>query len=469
MASAVLNTEPTLKALLKLSRMNRGIPLEEWMEGEYNDVMKLRTCVIISVFFFLVSYYALPVRISYIYAVTLSVCTIVTGTFSSRRSPATILMLLSAPLWGMALSSNASLPEKAAFAGGIWHGRVSSVTSTGVMLDTEAGRFWASSRSLSRESAISDSVIALGCRSGRFIEVYSFTVRPSTSPVMRMRELLCSRWQKRIRSREALSAVLALLVGDRSRITPGFRNVFRRSGTSHLLAVSGLHVGLVAALLYMILRRAAGRTTRVALLVAACLVLFTVITGSRASTVRAALMAGAVMFLSLRYGSRVDFLSIWCVAALIMIAAVPGIMEDRGAQLSFGAVLALILFARRFPGRRGIILTPLHAGIVVTLTMAPLVSSIFGGICPQAPVATTLSLPFMLVTMLLGVVSLLPVVSVGAAVLLEWNVWLWLGLLKLFCFEPLQTDGFLWTTLWVLLLVVLWTMKWRKGFLRRFR
>jgi len=439
------------------------------MEGEYNDAMKLRNCVIIAVFLFLVSYYVAPVRISYICALTLSVCAVVTGTFSSRRSPASVLLLLSAPLWGMALSGDAALPEEVEFTGGIWHGRISSVTSTGVMLDTEAGWFWASSRSLSRESSISDSATVLGCRSGRFIEVCSFTVRPSSSPVMRLRDLLCSMWQERIRSRETLSAVLALLVGDRSGITPVFRNVFRQSGTSHLLAVSGLHVGLVAALLFMILRRAAGRTSRTAILVAACLVLFTVITGSRASTVRAALMAGGVMFLSLRYGSRIDFLSIWCVAALLMIAAVPGIMEDRGAQLSFGAVLALILFAMRFPGRRGILLTPLHAGIVVTLTMAPLVSSIFGGICPQSPIATTLSLPFMLVTMLLGVVSLLPLVAEGAAILLEWNVWLWLGLLKLFCFEPVRTDGLLWAMLWVLLLVVLWVMKWRNGFLRRFR
>lgn len=439
------------------------------MDGEYNDVMRLRNCVIIAVFLFLVSYYAKPVRISYIYALTLSVCAVSAGTFTSQGSLACVLLLLSALLWGMALSGNASLPEEVEFGGGIWHGRISSVTSTGVMLDTESGRFWASSRSIARESAISDSATVLGYRSGRFIEVCSFTVRPSRSPVMHLRSMLCDRWQEYIRSRETLSAVLALLVGDRSMITPGFRNVFRRSGTSHLLAVSGLHVGLVAALLYMILRRAAGRTVRMALLVSACLVLFTVITGSRASTVRAALMAGSVMFLSLRYGSRIDFLSIWCVAALLMIVAVPGIMEDRGAQLSFGAVLALILFAMRFPGRRGIILTPLHAGIVVTLTMAPLVSSIFGGVCPQAPVATTLSLPFMLVTMLLGIVSLLPVVAEGAALLLEWNVWLWLGLLKLFCFEPVQTDGFLWAVLWVLLLVVFWAMKWRKGFLRRFR
>jgi predicted membrane metal-binding protein len=180
-------------------------------------------------------------------------------------------------------------------------------------------------------------------------------------------------------------------------------------------------------------------------------------------------MAGAVILLGIRYGFRICYLTIWCAAAASVVLMVPGSLDDRGAQLSFAAVLALIFLAEKHRGAAGFLLTPLRAGLVVTLALAPLVSQTYGGFSPQAPVATLLSLPFMLLTMILGVAVLLPVVYSSASIILEWCVWIWTGFLGLMRLPLVDPQGPAWTAAWIGAVTILAVYRWRRGFLRRFR
>lgn len=75
----------------------------------------------------------------------------------------------------------------------------------------------------------------------------------------------------------------------------------------------------------------------------------------------------------------------------------------------------------------------------------------------------------MLCTMLLGFVTMIPILSTGAAVLLEWNVWIWIRLLEILRFQPVSISGNLWMTVWLNTLLLFWLLKERMLFFRRFR
>jgi len=163
----------------------------------------------------------------------------------------------------------------------------------------------------------------------------------------------------------------ALLVGERDGLSPQLADLFTRTGTRHLLALSGLHVGLLAALLAWPLARALSRAAAGLLTslgirrhrappepgpLRACLVLaFVPLGGGGAPVARAALcLALAALAPSLpanpggRPGSgrKVDPLSLWALALGLEVLAHPGAVGQVGVQLSYAATLGLMLGLR---------------------------------------------------------------------------------------------------------------------------
>jgi ComEC/Rec2-related protein len=468
MASAVLNTEPTLYALLKLSSTNRGIPLEEWIQGLYNDSMRLRISTMAAVFTFLAAGYALPSCLPPASVLIPAVSALTAGLFRRTRSLATLMVIITAASAGASLERPAPQRDVPGRRGGVWTGTIGAVTGSGAMVSTGCGEFWCGSRTLASAVTRGDSVRVLGSVSGGFLDAACWEVFPCRSVLNLIRALLRRTWADRIASRSASSLVCALLMGDRSTMPPGIRLLFRETGASHLLAVSGLHAGLAGGAVLLLAggaRRSGLRTLAVLLPVLLC---YTLLTGARPSTIRASLMMASAVWMSLRSG-RPCYLSIWCVAALLLTALVPGVMNDRGAQLSFAAVLSLILLSRGFGGGAGLLLTPLYAGMTVTVALAPLVMHTFGALPVQAPLATVVSMPFLLATMVLGVMVLLPILAPGASLLLEWCVWSWTGLLGLLRLPLLRMEGRFPLLPWAAAVVLLLLLRWRRGFHRRFR
>ena len=132
----------------------------------------------------------------------------------------------------------------------------------------------------------------------------------------------------------------AVLYGYREGVSAELRARFRDTGTGHLLAISGLHVGLVTGLAWWLLRRAGlGPRAASAGGIAACL-LYLALTGGRPSAVRAGVMA--VLFLGgFLVGRRSDLLNALACAALLILFHHPPVLTDAGFQLSFVAVLFL--------------------------------------------------------------------------------------------------------------------------------
>ena len=145
----------------------------------------------------------------------------------------------------------------------------------------------------------------------------------------------------------------ALLLGEREGLDAGASDLFARVGLRHLLAVSGLHVALVGALLLAPLAGLLGRggpPARRRLALALGLALYAPLAGG-AAPVRRAALAGALAVLAplvahARGGRRADGLSLWGAALTLELALDPRALDDLGLQLSYTAVLGLVLGAR---------------------------------------------------------------------------------------------------------------------------
>lgn len=356
--------------------------------------------------------------------------------------------------------------------GGVWSCRVETTTSRGALLLIESGRHvWSSDKELAQSVRRGDSVLILGSLRGDFLESWSFRTIQSNSLQNRVRRIICVRWSDKIPSRETSSLVSALLAGERGTISAYTRNLFEMTGTSHLLAVSGLHVGIICAIILIIARRIFGKTWLSVFITILLMGSYVFLAGARASTVRAGIMGMFILIAWQSVGKTPDILFVWAFAVIALIAFSGGaVLNDIGAQMSFCAVLSLILLGRSI---RGNIwkktLSVLYAGVVVTLSLAPLVSNTFGAVSPVAPIATVISLPFMLTLMALGVISLSwGFLAAGASVLAEWTVFIWLKLLHVLELRRFEFKDWM-LVIWLACIIMLWLFSRRRGFLRRFR
>jgi competence protein ComEC len=186
---------------------------------------------------------------------------------------------------------------------------------------------------------------------------------------------------------------------------------FRRAGLSHLLAVSGQNVTLLA-LLAMPLLGAFGIPLRERLLwMLALIAIYVPVAGAGPSIQRAGVM-GALGLLATLGGRRTSRLYALAVAALVTLAIEPGVSGDVGWQLSFAAVLGILLLAAPLRERiesglgRGRWRRALAEGAAVTvsatLATAPLIAFHFETVSTTTLAANLLALPAVAPAMWLG-------------------------------------------------------------------
>ncbi len=137
--------------------------------------------------------------------------------------------------------------------------------------------------------------------------------------------------------------VKGILLGKRSDIPSETLDTFRNSGTFHVLAVSGLHVGLIAGFCYLGFSRFRFPQKVVCLLTIIAVLIYASLIGFRPSVFRAALMA--ILFLSAALLDRdTDIFNLLAFAALVLLLLNPHQLWDVGFQLSFVAVASIVYF-----------------------------------------------------------------------------------------------------------------------------
>jgi competence protein ComEC len=187
-----------------------------------------------------------------------------------------------------------------------------------------------------------------------------------------------------------------MVLGQDELVDPLVRDDFRRSGLAHVLAVSGQNVMLLCALALPLLGwSGAGPRVRVVVLIG-LIALYVPLAGAGASLQRAGIMgaAGLVAVAAGRAASRWYALEL---AAVVTLAANPRVVGDTGWQLSFAAVLGILVLAKPLQASMRGLPRLLAEGVAVTLAAtiatAPLIAHDFGWVSLAGLPANVVALP----------------------------------------------------------------------------
>ena len=194
----------------------------------------------------------------------------------------------------------------------------------------------------------------------------------------------------------------ALAIGVRDKISPAEWDILTRTGTIHLVAISGLHVGLVAGLVFFMIRFLVSRS-RILMryypaqaYAAACAIvvafLYAMLAGFSIPTQRALLMICVVM-ISLMQRRVICSSYIVSLSLLLILIFDPLSVLDNGFWLSFGAVVVIVFAAVGRVKSDASLLNWGKVQLVIALGMLPLTLFFFQRISLSAPIANLFSVP----------------------------------------------------------------------------
>ncbi len=201
--------------------------------------------------------------------------------------------------------------------------------------------------------------------------------------------------------------VNGILLGSRQNIPPELKDAFSRTSTTHILAISGYNITIMAdvvlmALVFFIRRKNAFWIST------ALVILFTILTGASSSVVRAAIMGLLLLFAS-GYGRLYDVKNSIILAGAVMVYANPFVLAfDVGFQLSFMAVIGLVYVypvldnrLRKVP-KLGIVKETVLMSLSAQAAVLPLLIYYFKNLSLVSLFANVLVLPFLPYAMLAG-------------------------------------------------------------------
>ncbi len=207
------------------------------------------------------------------------------------------------------------------------------------------------------------------------------------------------------------SLIAGVLCGYTTELNRGsIREDFAACGLSHLIAVSGSHLAIVACLVQNTLLQCKldARKSRVLMLAACCF--YTMLTGAAPSTIRSVCMV-ACTNVSTESGRRSHALSSLSLTLMVMLILWPNLVFDVGFQLSGLSVASILIFGRYVSYALHMLRLPsfIAEGMGITLTAQiatlPLTTSVFGQISLLAPVANVIIAPLVSLLLALGVIT----------------------------------------------------------------
>lgn len=205
--------------------------------------------------------------------------------------------------------------------------------------------------------------------------------------------------------------ITATLFGDVSDLNEDFYNISQQFGIIHIFSVSGLHVSFILAFV-LVIARLLHRQHSWGLVVAMVplLGLYTLLSDASAPAVRASIM-GIATLLALRLLRYRDPLTILALAAAMLLAADPYNLWQIGFQLSFLAMIGLILLTPRLEAFLVFLPKGLASAVAVSLAAEcvslPLVAYYFYQVAPLSTVMNLLVVPFFSLLVPLALVALL--------------------------------------------------------------
>ena len=250
----------------------------------------------------------------------------------------------------------------------------------------------------------------------------------------------------RVLSEPQGSLAQGIILGIRTNIPASLEDDFVRSGTAHLLAISGLNLTIVAGILVSLGIWAFGRRHYIYIWVALCIIwLYTLLTGLHPPALRAAIMVSVFLTADLLGRQRSGIIALF-LAAAIMVGASPQVLWDASFQMSLVAMAGLIFICPLLQslGRKAVtamvgeegtlprvanVLTDsFSVSLGAVLAVWPLTAYYFGVISWVSPLATLLALPVLPAIIVTGVLAGafgLVLIPLGQAI--AWLTWLFLS------------------------------------------
>ncbi|GEM65012.1 competence protein [Sphingobacterium faecium NBRC 15299] len=162
---------------------------------------------------------------------------------------------------------------------------------------------------------------------------------------LQIRKNLVDKFKKYVADEESFQIAVALIVGYRTMMSSEVIHTFSNTGTIHVLSVSGMHVGIVFLFLMWILQQLNGNYTfnffRLVLLLLSIWA-YTILTGMAPSILRAAIML-SFFLISRSMQREANMLNTMASSAFVLLLLEPNMLFDIGFQLSYCAVLGIVL------------------------------------------------------------------------------------------------------------------------------
>jgi len=232
--------------------------------------------------------------------------------------------------------------------------------------------------------------------------------------LLRLRRAIAVRIERRVDSDPVAAVLIAITVGARHRLSDEQWQRYARTGTSHLMAISGLHVGLAATASYVLTSllllagRYRGHNRRVAFGAAVAVAsVYTLLSGFGVPAVRALVML-SVGALAWSRARAIGSFDAWALALVAVVFAAPLRIGSAGFLLSFAAVLLLLWSARQsgiryetaaIRRRVAAAAVLVRLQFVLLLGLLPLVLVLFDRVAPAAPMVNLVVVPlFSIVT-----------------------------------------------------------------------
>ena len=164
-----------------------------------------------------------------------------------------------------------------------------------------------------------------------------------------IREKILTIIKKHIKSKQNAGLAEAMLIGYREDLDKELLNAYTNTGVVHIIAISGLHLGLIFMLMDLLIRSMAGRKRAAwaGLFISLPLLWsFAILTGSSASVIRSAIMFSFII-VGKAIGRKSNGMNSLLGSAFIMLLWNPDLRFDLGFQLSYAAVASILLFDQK--------------------------------------------------------------------------------------------------------------------------
>jgi len=228
--------------------------------------------------------------------------------------------------------------------------------------------------------------------------------------------------------------LVAFILGDRSGLPNELYSVFKRTGTVHILAISGLHIGIIILIILVFLKAARIKLKARFIFTILFLLFYSFMTGLRPSVVRAVIMGTTFLF-SFIVKREYHIYNSLALAAMIILSIWPWQIFDVGFQLSFISVFSIIFLSPKIlcilpkPNNRLIylMLISLVISLSAWLGVAPLVAYYFGTVSLISAIANVFIVLFMPFILAGGFIYLfmsfvLPIFATWVALSLEFII-----------------------------------------------